>query len=235
MKFINKALISAAAIAASFASVYARAADEVYDNSFRLGSYTVFYHTHADDIMGPYVPAGVNLKAKDLETLYVGFVRRLSPAFSLELALGYPPTNKVEGKGPATVGSIPYNGQVVSSAKWLSPTLLLEYNFLSEDSKLRPFIGAGVNYTNFYDRKSTAEGNAGLGGPTKLSLTASVGPAATAGLSYTITPRWHVYGSYSISRVNSHVTADTEGVIRTTTIKFGPQTLIISGGYSFGR
>jgi outer membrane protein len=233
MKFINKALISAAAIAASFASVYARAADEVYDNSFRLGSYTVFYHTHADDIMGPYVPAGVNLKAKDLETLYVGFVRRLSPAFSLELALGYPPTNKVEGKGPATVGSIPYNGQVVSSAKWLSPTLLLEYNFLSEDSKLRPFIGAGVNYTNFYDRKSTAEGNAGLGGPTKLSLTASVGPAATAGLSYTISPRWHVYGSYSISRVNSHVTADTEGVIRTTTIRFGPQALVISGGYSF--
>jgi outer membrane protein len=233
MKFINKALISAAAIAASFASVYARAADEVYDNSFRLGSYTVFYHTHADDIMGPYVPAGVNLKAKDLETLYVGFVRRLSPAFSLELALGYPPTNKVEGKGPATVGSIPYNGQVVSSAKWLSPTLLLEYNFLSEDSKLRPFIGAGVNYTNFYDRKSTAEGNAGLGGPTKLSLTASVGPAATAGLSYTISPRWHVYGSYSISRVNTHVTADTEGVIRTTTIRFGPQALVISGGYSF--
>ena len=235
MKSINKALISAAAIAASFASVYARAADEVYDNSFRLGSYTVFYHTHADDIVGPYVPAGVNLKAQDLETLYVGFVRRLSPAFSLELALGYPPTNKVEGKGPATVGSIPYNGQVVSSAKWLSPTLLLEYNFLSEDSKFRPYIGVGVNYTNFYDRRSTAQGNAALGGPTKLSLTASVGPAATVGVAYTITPRWHVYSSYSIARVNTHVTADTEGVIRTTTIKFGPQTLVISGGYSFGR
>jgi outer membrane protein W len=92
----------------------------------------------------------------------------------------------------------------------------------------------GVNYTNFYDRRSTAQGNAGLGGPTRLSLTASVGPAATAGLAYTITPRWHIYGSYSIARVNSHVTADTEGVIRTTTIKFGPQTVIISGGYSFG-
>ena len=234
MKSINKALISATAIASLLGSVSAFAADEVYGNSFRVGSYTVFYHTHADDISGPFVPAGVNLKAQDLETLYVGYVRRLSPAFSLELALGYPPLNKVEGKGPATVGSVPYNGQVVSTARWLSPALLLEYNFLSEDSKLRPFIGAGVNYTNFYDRNSTAQGNAGLGGPTKLSLTASVGPAATAGLSYTISPRWHVYGSYSIARVNTHVTADTEGVIRTTTLKFGPQTLIISGGYSFG-
>jgi outer membrane protein len=235
MKSINKALISATAIVALQGLVPAFAADEVYSNSFRAGSYTVFYHTHADDITGPYVPAGVNLKAKDLETLYVGYVRRLSPSFSLELALGYPPLNKVEGKGPAFVGSVPYNGQVVSTARWLSPAALLEYNFLSEDSKLRPFIGVGVNYTNFYDRKSTAQGNAGLGGPTKLSLTASVGPAATAGLAYTITPRWHVYGSYSIARVNTHVTADTEGVIRTTTLKFGPQTLIISGGYSFGR
>jgi outer membrane protein len=95
MKSINKALISAAAIAALLGSVSAFAADEVYNNSFRLGSYTVFYHTHADDITGPFVPAGVNLKAQDLETLYVGYVRRLSPAFSLELALGYPPLNKV--------------------------------------------------------------------------------------------------------------------------------------------
>jgi opacity protein-like surface antigen len=55
------------------------------------------------------------------------------------------------------------------------------------------------------------------------------------GVAYAITPRWHVYSSYSIARVNTHVTADTEGVIRTTTIKFGPQTLVISGGYSFGR
>jgi len=235
MKSINKALISAATVGAWLYAAPTFADDEVYGNSFRVGSYSVFYHTHADDITGPFVPAGVNLKSQDLETLYVGYVRRLSPAFALELALGYPPLNKVEGKGPATVGSVPYNGQVVSTARWLSPALLLEYNFLSEDSKFRPYIGVGVNYTNFYDRRSTAQGNAALGGPTKLSLTASVGPAATVGVAYTITPRWHVYSSYSIARVNTHVTADTEGVIRTTTIKFGPQTLVISGGYSFGR
>jgi outer membrane protein len=233
MKSIDKALISAAAIAASFGSVHARAADEVYDNSFRLGSYTVFYHTQSDGITGPFVPGGVSLKSQDLETLYVGYVRRLSSAFAVELALGYPPLNKVEGKGPATVGSVPFNGQVGATARWLSPTVLLEYNFLSEDSKFRPYIGVGVNYTNFYDRKTTAQGNAFLGGPTKLSLTTSVGPAATVGLAYAITPRWHVYGSYSISRVNSHITADTEGVLRTSNIKFGPQALVISGGYSF--
>jgi hypothetical protein len=39
--------------------------------------------------------------------------------------------------------------------------------------------------------------------------------------------------SYSITRVNSHVETDTAGVIRTTEIKFGPQALVVSGGYSF--
>jgi len=205
----------------------------VYDNSLRAGSETVFYHTTATDLVGPYVPAGVNFKADNLETLYLAYVRSLPANLSVELALGYPPLSKVEGKGPATLGSVPYNGQVVSTARWLSPTAFLEYNFLSPTDKLRPYIGLGVNYTQFYDRYSTAQGNAASGGPTKLSLTASVGPAATVGLSYSVTSRWHMYVSYSAARVNTDIVADTAGVIRTTNIHFGPQALVISGGYSF--
>ena len=229
----NKSLLIAAAMAASCCAGSASADDAVWNNSFRLGSYSVFYHTKADDLAGPYVPAGVNFKAKDLETLYVGYVRRLSSAFDVELALGYPPLSKVEGKGPATVGSVPYNGQVISTARWLSPTVLLEYRFLGESSKWQPYIGAGVNYTAFYDRVSTAQGNAASGGPTKLSLTASVGPAATVGLAYHINSRWLVNASYSISRVNSDIKTDTAGVVRTSTLHFGPQALVVSGGYSF--
>jgi outer membrane protein len=211
----------------------AAADDQVYDNSFRLGSLAVFYHTSAQDLAGPYVPAGVNFKAKDLETLYVGLVRRVSSDFDLELALGYPPLSKVEGRGPATVGSVPYNGVTVSSARWLSPTLFIEYKFLPESSKLRPYIGVGVNYTAFYDRDSTAQGNAGLGGPTRLSLTSSIGPAGTAGLGYNVSGHWHLYTSYSISRVDTNITADTDGIVRSTRIKFGPQTWVVAGGYSF--
>ena len=234
MKTNNRALLAAAAIAAVFCAVPAFADDSgVYSNTFRLGSETVFYHTKADDISGPYVQPGVNIKADNLETLYAAYVRRLSSAFDLELALGYPPLAKVEGKGPATVGSVPYNGQVVSSARWLSPTLFVEYKFLSESSNLRPYIGVGVNYTTFYDRDTTAQGNAGFGGPTKLSLSASVGPAGTVGFTYRLPGHWHFDASYSIARVNSNLEANTAGVIRTTHIEFGPQVLIIAGGYSF--
>lgn len=207
--------------------------DDYPGNSIRAGLYAVFYHSSADDLSGPYVPPGVNLDTKDVQTLYLAYERRLSAHFDVELTVGYPPLTKTVGKGPATLGSVPYDGQVISTARWIAPTLLLEYEFLSENSKLRPYIGVGVNYTTFYDRDSTAQGNAASGGPTKLSLSASVGPAATMGLDYNISNSWHLYGSYSISRVNSNLVADTAGVIRTTRINFGPQALVLAVGYSF--
>jgi len=115
----------------------------------------------------------------------------------------------------------------------LAPTLLVEYMFFDENSKLRPYIGAGVNYAAFYDRDVTAQGNAASGGPTKLSLTSSVGPAGTAGLAYHIGGNWNLYASYSISQVKTKLRADTAGVIRTSHLSFGPQVFIASVGYSF--
>jgi outer membrane protein len=208
------------------------AADE-YMSDVRLGSYSVFYHTSADDISGPYVPPGVNLKAENLETLYFGYIVHLPENLAIELAMGWPPLAKIKGQGPATLGSVPYNGQVISSARWIAPTLLFEYNFLPATATWRPYIGAGVNYTTFYDRDSTAAGNAASGGPTKLSLTSSVGPAVTAGVTYRISDRWAAHASYSWSQVKTNLTADTDGMIRTSRISFGPQALIVSVGYSF--
>ena len=231
IKFSALPMVAAASIAL-FCSTTALA-DDMPNNSLRVGSYSVFYHTSADNISGPYVPPGVNLEAQNLTTLYGAYIRRLWSRFDAELALGYPPLAKIQGVGPATVGSVPYNGVVVSSARWIAPTLLLEYRLLNENYAWQPFIGVGVNYTTFYDRTTTAAGNAAFGGPTRLSLTASVGPAATIGVGYHVAGPWHVYGSYSIAQVKSDMSANTAGVERTTHISFGPQTLILSVGYSF--
>jgi outer membrane protein len=225
-----------AALATVAASLYCAApalADDVPGNSARIGLYSVFYHVSADDLSGPYVPPGANIDAKNVVTLYLAYVRRLSEHFDVELTLGYPPLQKTVGKGPATLGSVPYDGQVIATARWIAPTLLVEYMFLSDNSKFRPYIGAGVNYTTFYDRDSTAQGNAASGGPTRLSLTPSVGPAGTVGMAYNIANNWNMYASYSISKVKTDLTADTAGVIRTTHINFGPQALVVSVGYSF--
>ena len=215
-------------------AVGAHAADEdVFSNSVRLGAYYVTYDTKADDLRGPYVPGGVNLKLKDVVTPYFAYVRRLNNHFSVELAMGAPPLTKTYGKGPAKLGSVPYNGQEIVTARWLAPTLLLNYTFFDESVRLRPYIGAGINYTRFYSRQSTPAGDAASGGPTSISLTTSVGPAATVGLNYRITRRFYMILSASASEVDSDLTANTAGVLRKTHVSFGPRAAVLAAGYSF--
>jgi outer membrane protein len=226
-------IVAAALLAISHAAP--AGADDFLANDVRLGAYTVLYHTNADNLSGPYVPASVNFTAENLETLYAAYVRWLTPDIDVEFAMGYPPLAKIKGSGPQTLGSVPYDGQVISSARWISPTLLLEYNFFSANSAFRPYIGAGVNYTTFYDRDSTAAGNAASGGPTKISLTASVSAAFTAGLTYRLSDRWHLHGSFGFSQVKTRLVSNTDGVIRTSNISFAPTPIIVSIGYSFGH
>jgi len=202
-------------------------------NTVRLGLYDIYYHVHARDLSGPYVPPGVGLDVNDVQTLYAAYVRTFLTHFDLELALGWPPLTKTVGRGPATLGSVPYNGQVISTARWFGPSLLLNYVFFNQSHALRPYVGVGVNYTSFYDRDNTLAGNEASGGPTRLSLSPSVGPVGTIGLSYHFTPRWGLFVSYSFSEVQTNLTADTVGVIRTTHVSFGPEALIAAAGYSF--
>jgi len=211
----------------------AAAADSTYGNEIRAGIYIVRYDAHADDITGPFVPKGVNLNVNNVNTAYVAYVRRLSPNFVLELAAGVPPKTETVGKGPATLGSVPFNGEVISTAKWFAPTLLLNYVFFDEGATWRPYFGVGANYTKFYDRQSTAAGNAANGGPTAISLSSSLGPAATLGVRWHLKDRWSLYGSYSYSVVRSNLAANTAGTIRRTHIDFNPTTIVVALGFAF--
>ncbi|AXI55365.1 Outer membrane protein W (plasmid) [Pseudoseohaeicola sp. NH-UV-7] len=68
----------------------------------------------------------------------------------------------------------------VGSTNHLPPTLSLQYHFPT-NSKFTPFIGAGVNYTNFFDEETTG---AIAGG--NLTLKNSWGLALHAGVDFQI-------------------------------------------------
>jgi outer membrane protein len=208
-------------------------ADMTHKNEVRLGLYIVQYDAKARDISGPFVPPGLNVDVKDVNTGYFAFARTVGPHFVVELAFGVPPKTETVGKGPASVGSVPFNGEVLSTAKWFAPTLLANYVFRDESAALRPYLGFGLNFTHFYDRQSTAAGNAANGGPTAISLTNSVGPSATAGLSWRIQDRWSLYASYSITKVGSDYSGNTAGTVRRTHIDFNPSAWVLSAGYAF--
>ncbi|HTY51237.1 MAG TPA: OmpW family outer membrane protein [Steroidobacteraceae bacterium] len=228
----NKGIAAACALCAAAPVAYADS-DTTPDNTVRVGVYEVLYHATADDISGPYTPSGLGVGVENLTTIYLGYVRRLSDHFAVELALGVPPVAATYARGPATVGSVPYDGQKIATARWLAPTALLEYQFLAPSSSWHPYIGFGVNYTTFYDRQVTGGGDQITGGPTKLSMTASVGPAGTVGIN------WNPWGgldlnlSYSASMVNSTVSTDTAGIVRSTKVQFLPAPIVFSVGWRF--
>ncbi len=226
-------LVASVGLLALVGTTAASAAGLVNSNEIRVGAYIVMYDAKAKDITGQFVPAGTNLDVKNVNTEYLAYLRRLTPHFSVELAAGWPPKTETVGKGPATLGSVPFNGQVLSTAKWFAPTLLLCYTFRDESQAFRPYVEAGVNYTHFYDRQSTAAGNAVTGGPTAISLSNSVGPAITAGISWQIQDHWSLHASYSRSWVKSDYIGNTAGVLRRTHIDFNPTAIVVAAGYSF--
>lgn len=203
------------------------------DNTVRAGIYVVRYHASADELSGPFAPTGLGLDVKNVNTAYFAYLRRITPYVSVELAGGWPPKTETVGKGPATVGSVPYDGQVIATAKWFSPTLLAILYFTGPETHWRPYVGAGLNYTHFYDRTSTDAGNAVAGGPTKISLSDSIGPAGTIGLLWRIDRNWSMDASYSRAKVKTDLEANTSGVVRRSTINFNPSTWVFSVGYSF--
>jgi outer membrane protein len=217
-------------------SVWAQASvPDIPNNVVAIGSYWVFYNVHASDLSGPFTPAGASLDVKNLTTVYFAYQRRLSTHFVVELAGGIPPVTKSTGKGPAAVGSVPFNGQVISTARWLAPSALIKYVFFDDSHVFRPYIGAGINYVDFYDRDSTPAGNAAAGGPTKIELSSSWGPAGTVGVSMALPHYWGIALSYSASRVHSDLRSITGDVVRTSSIGFNPQAIVLAATYAFGK
>ena len=233
MKQITKISLFSILAGFNFLSSNAQAVD---NNTIRVGEYFVHYNSQASDLSGTgigAVPPGVNMNINNVNTPYFAYVRRLSPSFDLEFAFGVPPTTTIVGKGPAKLGSVPYDGQEIATAKWWSPTVLLNYKFFDESNSIRPYVGVGINYTTFSDLTANSAGQAALGGPTWANLSDSFGWAATAGVSYHIVEHWSVYGSYSVSEVRSNLTTNTSGAIRTNSVDFHPSTVVVSVGYSY--
>jgi len=74
-------------------------------------------------------------------------------------------------------------GAKIAEVKHLPPTLSLQYHFTNK-SAVTPFVGAGLNYTNFFDE--TGKGD--LAGA-NLDLDDSWGLALHAGLDYALSDR----------------------------------------------
>ncbi|MBO9713295.1 OmpW family outer membrane protein [Sphingomonas sp.] len=93
-------------------------------------------------------------------------------------------TTKHKASGETgTTGSI---GRLATT--WvLPPTLTAQYHFMPK-AKVRPYVGAGLNYTIFWN-ETPSKGLEAAVGPTRVRMRDSFGWAAQAGVDIDLTPR----------------------------------------------
>jgi outer membrane protein len=99
-----------------------------------------------------------------------------APRWGVELLAGLPFKHDINLNG----------GGQVAETKHLPPTLSLQYHF-NPNGKWRPYVGAGVNYTLFFDEKTTGA----LAG-SKLELDPSWGLGAQLGVDVQLSGDWFV-------------------------------------------
>lgn len=112
----------------------------------------------------------------------------------------------------------------VAQTKQLPPTVGLNYHFMPSNS-WSPFLGLGVNYTNFFDTKS-----AGALKGASVSIENSWGVAAHAGIDININPKWLVTADVRWVNIKSDVKV---GGAKVGTATINPFVYGLSLGYRF--
>ncbi len=182
----------------------------------------IYYQTHSktDGIRGIGIPPGADAKTGNAWTVVATYERLLTPHLGVEAVIGWPPTIKARA-----TGTVSFLGDDVLEAKNVSPTLLLNYHFGGEGDALRPYVGAGLNYTRFADVRTTLPVD-------RVEMGDSWGWAVQLGVDYRIAPQWGLFASVARVDVQSKLVA-TGATVLTTTIDFRPVTYAFGVSYRF--
>jgi outer membrane protein len=167
------------------------------------------YQTHAQTtgITGIGIPPGADAQIGSATTVLATYEYEVMPDLGVELALGIPPRIKAKASG-----SVAFLGDVLE-AKNQAPTLLVNYHFGKDGDPIRPYVGAGINYTRFI----------GISSPYgwQVSLKDSWGPTVQVGLNCAIDKQWGGFASIAAVKTKSDLVAIGATVLQTT-IDFKP-------------
>ena len=132
---------------------------------------------------GPIAGSGVSVDSGP--TLDIDFTYMFTDNIGAELLLDLTSKHDVSSKG--TLAAI-QSGDIIETYV-LPPTLLLQYHFLPKND-IRPYVGAGLNYTMFLGEKATAAAKTGTLAMSNVDLDASLGLALQAGVDVDINEDW---------------------------------------------
>lgn len=146
----------------------------------------------SDEITG--IAAGAKVEADSGTSLGLTLTYMATDNIGIGVLAAWPFSHDIKAKG-----SIAALGKVAETDQ-LPPTVTLQWHFTPQ-SKVRPFVGAGVNYTTFFNTKTT-----GALTDVGLDLDSSWGLAAEAGVDVDINSDWFVSGQVWYLDIDSEAT-----------------------------
>ncbi|GIU21574.1 outer membrane protein OmpW [Shewanella hafniensis] len=205
-------LIAATLLAAGFSATVS--AHQAGDIIVRAGAVVVAPNESSDDVAGKG-----EFQISNNTQLGLNFGYMLTDNFGVELLAATPFSHDVS-----------LGGTKIAETKHLPPTLVAQYYFGDAQSKLRPYVGVGVNYTNFFDNEFTNDLNGAL---TDLSMSTSWGLAAQAGVDYQVNKNWLVNASVWYAQISSDVKFKLSGDTVVIDTDINPWVYMVSVGYTF--
>ncbi len=154
-----------------------------------------------------------------------------------ELVAATPFTHEISVKSSVDL----VDGIRAGETKHLPPTLLAQYHFGTVEDKFRPFVGAGINYTIFFEEEVDALDGAltGLGvigdsDKLTLDLDSSVGLALQAGANYKINDKWGIHAMAMWADISAEGYVELNGAdFQKVDIDVDPLVIMIGARYSF--
>ncbi|ATY33554.1 OmpW/AlkL family protein [Sphingomonas psychrotolerans] len=114
----------------------------------------------------------------------------------------------------------------------LPPTLTLQYHFAPR-SHVRPYVGAGVNYTIFYSADASRSLEGALGGETSVKLDESFGYALQAGVDVDVTRKFFVNADIKYIDMNTTAHLATGATRRSVDVDINPIVAGVGIGFRF--
>ena len=229
MKTVTTRNLLAAAVV-SVAAAMPAVAQDAGDWQFRVGLGYIATDTGNDDLVFEGTTLDTfNIDVDDQLGVVFDLTYFLSPNWGVELLASTPFEHDIDGAG-ALAGL-----NKIGDTKHLPPTLSLQYHF-SPGQKFRPYVGAGLNYTLFFDDSTNARLHEGVvatangalgtsfaGGDTNLSIDDSFGAAFQAGLDVDLTEKW--FWNLNVR----YIMIDVDATLRTSTFDpAGTEAVFIS-------
>lgn len=255
MKKVVSTLTLATAVSLAVGSHFA-GAYEAGDIVVRAGVVTVAPDESSDGLVIPALSGvgaydgsalgGTSVEVDDDTQLGLTATYMLSPSLGVELLAATPFTHDIT----ANLGGL---GKVdAGETTHLPPTLSVVWYPMGSAGKVSPYVGAGINYTIFFEEEVSSDLEAGLAGvadvvtgvsvglpspaPLDLELDDSIGLALQVGVDFQLNEQWHVNASVRWIDINTDakITNSALGtVITVDDVEIDPYVYQVNIGYKF--